>query len=54
MTGVLTAIAVPLADAQVSMFAIATYDTDDVLVRAERLAAAVAALRAAGHTVEGD
>jgi hypothetical protein len=51
LTGVLAALAGPLADAGVSIFAIATYDTDYVLVRADRLADAVGALRAAGHRV---
>ena len=51
LTGVLAALAVPLAAAGVSIFAVSTYDTDHVLVRSERLADAVAALRAAGHTV---
>jgi hypothetical protein len=51
LTGVLAALAVPLAEAGVPVFAIATYDTDYVLVRGEHLADAVAALRAAGHRV---
>ena len=54
LTGVLASLAVPLADAGVSIFALATYDTDYVLVREERLAAALAALRAAGHDVTAD
>jgi len=53
LTGVLAALAVPLAEAGVPIFAIATYDTDYVLVRGERLADALAALRAAGHRVDG-
>jgi hypothetical protein len=51
LTGVLATIAVPLADAGVSIFAVSTFDTDYVLVRADRLEAAVGALRAAGHRV---
>jgi hypothetical protein len=51
LTGVLSAIAAPLAAAGVSVFAVATFDTDYVLVREERLAEAVAALRAAGLAV---
>jgi hypothetical protein len=51
LTGVLSAIAAPLAAAGVSVFAVATFDTDYVLVREERLAEAVAALRAAGLSV---
>jgi hypothetical protein len=48
-----TAVAAPLAGAGVSIFAVSTFDTDYVLVRADRLAAAVGALRAAGHRVDG-
>jgi hypothetical protein len=51
LTGVLAALAVPLARAGVSIFAVSTYDTDHVLVRSDRLAEAVAALRAAGHRI---
>lgn len=51
LTGVLSAIAGPLADANVSLFAIATFDTDWVLVRDADLKRALAALRDAGHTV---
>jgi hypothetical protein len=35
----------------VGIFALSTFDTDYVLVAQERLPDAVAALRAAGHTV---
>ena len=51
LTGVLAALATPLAEANVSIFAISTYDTDYVLVHAAALERAVEALRAAGHTV---
>jgi hypothetical protein len=51
LTGVLAALAVPLAQAGVSIFAVSTYDTDYVLVPSDRLGDAVAALRAAGHTL---
>jgi hypothetical protein len=51
LTGILAALAVPLAAAEISIFAISTYDTDYVLVRAEQLAGAVATLEAAGHVV---
>jgi len=52
MTGVLASIAVPLAQAGVSIFAVSTFDTDYVLVRERELPAAVAALTAAGHDVD--
>ena len=49
--GVLAGLAGPLAEAGVSIFSLSTFDTDVVLVPAGRLAAAVAALRSAGHAV---
>jgi hypothetical protein len=51
LTGVLAAIAAPLANAGVSIFAISTFDTDYVLVKEENLVKAVEALRGAGHRV---
>ena len=53
LTGVLAALAAPLAEAGVPIFALSTFDTDVLLVGADRLAAAVGALRAAGHAVVG-
>jgi hypothetical protein len=53
MTGVMASLAAPLADAGVSMLAVATHDTDHVLVRADDLDRALAALAAAGHEVPG-
>ena len=51
LTGVMASIAGPLAAAGVSMFAISTYNTDYVLVREDRFADAVAALREADWDV---
>lgn len=51
LTGVLAGLTRPLADAGVSVFSVSTYDTDHLLVRAEHLQAAVAALRGAGYEV---
>ncbi len=53
LVGVLAGIAGPLADAGVSIFAISTYDTDYVLMKAGDLARAVAVLERAGHRVHG-
>ncbi|QJE74354.1 ACT domain-containing protein [Aerophototrophica crusticola] len=53
LTGILAALARPLAEAGISLFAVATYDTDYLLVKADMLDAAVAALRGAGHAVIG-
>lgn len=51
LTGILASVLNPLRDAGVGIFALSTYDTDYVLVPRARLAEAVAALHAAGHTV---
>ena len=51
--GVLSAIAAPLAEAKISLFAVSTFDTDYLLVAAETLSAAISALSRAGHTVHG-
>jgi len=51
LTGILARLTAPLAAARVSVFALATYDTDYVLVPATRLAAAIAALEGAGCVV---
>lgn len=53
LTGILAGVLNPLRDAGVGIFALSTFDTDYVLVAGARLADAVAALRAAGHTVTG-
>lgn len=53
LTGVLAALARPLAEAGVPIFALSTYDTDVLLVKADGLADAADALRAAGHDVFG-
>lgn len=53
LTGILATLAAPLADAGVPIFAVSTFDTDYVLVPAERLGDAVTALAAAGHELEG-
>jgi hypothetical protein len=52
-TGVLSAIAGPLANAGISIFAISTYDTDYVLVRKADLGRALEALSRAGHDTRG-
>ena len=50
-TCILAAIADPLADAGLIIFAISTFDTDYVLVKSGDLRAAVQALERAGHQV---
>jgi hypothetical protein len=51
LTGVLASLAVPLARAGVSVFALSTFDTDYVLVKEDALDRAVAALTGAGFLV---
>lgn len=51
MTGILLKVLAPLAAADIGIFALSTFDTDHVLVKAAHLDAAIAALRADGHTV---
>jgi hypothetical protein len=49
LTGVMAALAGPLARANVPIFPIATHDTDWILIPGAQLDAALAALRRAGH-----
>ena len=51
LIGILASIADPLAKAGLSIFAISTFETDYVLVKASDLPAAIRALQAAGHDV---
>ena len=50
-TGVLSSVAMPLAAADIGIFAISTFDTDYLLVPGRKLEAALLALEAAGHRV---
>ena len=49
--GILSSILAPLAAAKVSSLAVATFDTDYLLIKAKVLSPALAALRGAGHIV---
>jgi hypothetical protein len=51
LIGVLASLAGALAEADVSVFAVSTFDTDYLLVRQVQLDRAVAALKAAGHSL---
>ena len=51
LTGIMAALAGELAAAGVSLFAVSTYDTDHVLVKATDLERATNALREAGHEI---
>ena len=54
LVGILLGVAEPLAAAGVTVFPIATYDTDYLLVRHDQLNAAVVALRGTGHDISGE
>ncbi len=51
--GILSAVAVPLAEAGVGIFAVSTFDTDYVLVKEERLDLAVGSLHEREHRIVG-
>lgn len=51
LTGILASIANPLAEAKISIFAISTFDTDYVMVKAENLASASNVLKRAGFVI---
>ena len=51
LIGVLASVAEPLAKAEISIFAVSTYDTDYLLVSEKDLHRATQALDAAGHIV---
>jgi hypothetical protein len=49
--GVLSALASLLAEAQIGLFAVSTFDTDYLLVASSTMSAATTALEQAGHTI---
>lgn len=51
LTGVLAAIAAPLAEAHVGIFVVSTYDTDYLLIAEADLERAIQVLEAAGHAI---
>jgi len=51
LTGILASLAVPLANAQISIFVISTFDTDYLLVQDKSLSKAVMVLRNSGFSV---
>ncbi|MFI0466946.1 MULTISPECIES: ACT domain-containing protein [Saccharopolyspora] len=52
LTGVLAALLAPLADAEISVFTLSTFDTDWILVPADAAVRAAEVLTSAGHTVD--
>ncbi len=53
VVGVLASLAAPLAEAQVPILVLSSYETDYLLVHEKNLTAALRALRAAGHRIIG-
>lgn len=51
VAGVHASLALPLAEANISVMSISTYETDHLLLKSEDLAPALEVLRKAGHTV---
>jgi hypothetical protein len=51
LTGILASLANPMAQAQINLFAVSTFDTDYLLVKGYNLARACEVLRQAGHVV---
>ena len=51
LVGILARIATVLADKGIAIFAVSTYDTDYILVKKEKLAAALAALEQHGYAM---
>ncbi|WP_181236196.1 ACT domain-containing protein [Enterococcus avium] len=51
LVGILAKIAALLAEKEISIFAVSTYNTDYVLIKTDKLDAAITALREGGYTV---
>ena len=52
LTGVLAGISTVLAQAGISIFAVSTFDTDYILIKAENLGLAQTALETGGYTID--
>ena len=52
LTGILAALAAPLAEAKIPLFAISSFNTDYLLVKADDWERALQALRSAGHAID--
>ena len=51
LTGILCSLAVPLADAEISIFALSSFDTDYLLIANRDIESAILVLEHAGHKV---
>ena len=52
LTGILATLAAPLADAEISIFALSTFDTDYLLLKTGALDDAIRVLEAEGHFIK--
>ena len=52
LTGVLSALAAPLAEAEISIFAVSSFDTDYLLIANRDIEPAIAVLENAGHRIQ--
>jgi hypothetical protein len=52
LTGILTSLLTPLAQARIPVFVISTYDTDYVMIQEKNLEGAVLLLSQAGHRIQ--
>jgi uncharacterized protein len=53
LTGIVASLVTPLADEDIPLFVVSTFETDYLLVREHDLQRSVAALTSAGHSVDG-
>jgi hypothetical protein len=53
LIGVVASLATPLANAEIGIFIVSTFDTDLLLVKEADADRALGALRSAGHVVQG-
>jgi hypothetical protein len=53
LTGIVASLVAPLADEEIPLFVISTFETDYLLVREHDLHRSVEALTSAGHSVDG-
>jgi uncharacterized protein len=52
LTGILASLAAPLANAEISIFAVSTFDTDYLLIQQSALQKAIEVLSIAGHSIK--
>jgi len=52
LAGILASLSAPLADAGISIFAVSTFDTDYLLIKANDLQKTIRVLRQAGHHIQ--